>query len=270
MRKLRHVVSATLLAAAIPLSAVAGTVDVYVGYADGIRTGADFPNPFAAAASFGPYTVANFVADLSTAAADTGAVMLVNTGATSVTINNLDVNDRANGLDYQIWTGLGAGQLGSGITLAPNTAAIFAQNSGNNFDSSDFPSAAFIGAAQTGTTFDATSNNCSTGAIAASAACTSSYSILTFTLNGSTSSIFNDTAHVLDTGGFDSAGYSHLHTGGSGVPTFNTNESLNWRLIGTTGINDPGGGVGVPEPATLGLLSLGLAGIGFARRKRKS
>jgi len=257
---------ALLLASA---SAHAGTVAVYVGYADGLRAGADFPNPFAAGETFTTgghtYTITHDVSDHSSTP-DSGAVMILNTGATDALITNLNVNDRATGGNYSIWTGNGAGQLGAGVTLHAGEGAIFAANAGDNFDTSDSASAAFTGASQTGTTFDASTNNCSNGPIAASVACTGSFPILTFTINAG-GSVFNDTAHVLDTGGYDSAQYSHIHTGGGGVPVFNTNESLGWRPIGTTGIGNPGGGGSVPEPASLAVLGLGILGVAAIRRR---
>jgi hypothetical protein len=271
--RIRKTILMALSSAAVLCAAAAAHADVgvYVGYADGLRGGADFPSPFGAGETFKvgstTYTISNMVANLS-GTPDSGAIMLLNTGATDVSVTNLVVNDRANGGVYSIWTGFGAGQLGAGITLHAGTGAIFAENSGNNFDSSDFPNAAALGAAESGTTFDPTTNNCSTGPIAATTACKSVSPLLTFTLNGS-DSVFDDTAHVLDTGGYDSACCNHIHTGGSGVPEFNTNESLNWRLIGTTGINKPGGG-GVPEPATWAMMLLGFFGLGATLRSRKT
>jgi hypothetical protein len=71
-----------------------------------------------------------------------------------------------------------------------------------------------------------------------------------------------------------------LGTEGNGTVQFiGTFTSLSWTNpkaefwygfdVGIAGVGG-GGGSGVPEPATFGLLCLGLAGAGLARRKRKS
>jgi hypothetical protein len=237
---------------------------VYVGYADGLRGGADFPNPFALGETIAvgstTYSIADMIANLS-GTPDSGAVMILNTGSTSIDVTGLTVNDRATGSNYNIWAGSGAGQLGAGITLAAGTGAIFAENNGgNNFDSSDY------GSINSAAGFDPNSNNCSTGPLASSAYCVNNSPVVTFTVDSITTSQ-DDTGHVLDTGGYDSAGYNHIHTGGSGSTTENTNESLNWRLIGTTGINNPGGGTGVPEPISLALFGVGIVGLAVARRR---
>lgn len=265
MKRSLSLLSGSLLVA-VAQWANAGAVQVYVGYADGLRAGADYPNPFAAGTTFGAYSVTNFFGNLS-GAPDTGAVMIANSGSTDITVSGITVARNGYGNNsYSIWNGAGAGQFNGSFLLKAGTAAIFAENSGNNFDSSDYSGAAGDGAAETGTTFDPSTNNCSTGAIAASNACKNSAYNVSFVLDAITTD-FSDTGHVLDTGGYDSAGYNHIHTGGNGQPEFNTNESLNWRLIGTTGINDPGGTSNVPEPGSLALVAAALVAVASRRRR---
>jgi hypothetical protein len=268
---MRHILSkiaagiGILACTALPLTASAGAIAVYVGYADSVRASPDYPTPFAAGANFGGATVDNFFANLS-GTPDTGAVLIVNTASTDITVSGLKVSRNGFGNNlYNLWNGTGPGQFNGSFILAAGKAAIFAENSGNNFDSSDTSSAAFAGATETGTTFNADTNNCSVGAIAASTACTSSAYVVSFVLD-SVSTDFFDSAHVLDTGGFDSALYIHAHSNG----ITSTNESLQWRAIGTSGINDPGGTTpgNVPEPGTIALVGVALAGAELARRRR--
>ena len=247
------------LAGTITTSAKASAAAVYVGYLDGLRGGTDFPNPYTVGGTFttggSTYTISTVLGDVNDAI-DAGGIMLLNTGSTNMVINGLDVSNVGSSAGhFAIW--------GGSFTLAAGKGAIFTSTSNYNFDTSDYSSAAL----QVG--FDPNTNNCSVGAIAATLACISSAAKVMFTLDG-VNAAFNDTGHVLDTGGYDTANYNHFHTGGGGVALSNTNESLNWRAIGTTGLDDPGGvRGGVPEPASWAMMVLGFGGLGAVLRRRR-
>ncbi len=161
---------------------------------------------------------------------DAGAIRLQNTGVNDVLLGS---GAHVNGFRNGADFRLWDGYIGSGITIHPGQSLILTQtNVSENFDTSDQP-------------------------ILTEAQRTNDQPKIHVTLNN-TEQLFVDTAQVLNTGGFDLA----LRN--------NTNESLQWRLIGTTGINDPGG-FGVPEPGSLALLT-GTAVFGTSlmlRRRRK-
>ena len=88
--------------------------------------------------------------------------------------------------------------------------------------------------------------------------------VISVTYQGVGTFLYDDTGHVLDTGGYDFINApvcpNPLERSG------NCNESLQWRPIGTTGIGNPGGVT--PEPASLILLGTGIAGLVMRRRKQ--
>lgn len=241
----------------IPDQAVASGIQVYVGYADSLRAAPDFPTPFALGETFNngtsTFTVDLFGAHSTASAFDSGAIMILNDTGAPLSLTSLSVNDRANGVTYAIWGAVLGGALPAG------GAAIFAETlTSNNFDSSDFGGNTH---AYSYAGFDPDTNNCSTGPIASQASCVNFSPIVTF--DGTD---YIDSGHVLDTGGFDSAGYNHNHSNG----TVSTNESLQWRLIGTSGINNPGGTTTTPEPTSMILLGSGLIGLTRKLRKRRT
>jgi hypothetical protein len=182
--------------------------------------------------------------------------MILNNGATDLTLTGFSVTSPSNGspVSFNNWPTLS-------ITLHAGENAIFTQtpDSFENFDSSDH---AYISSTDP-------TNNCSVGALSSTGPCTSSQPIISLIVNG-TPMTLTDSAHVLDTGGYDIAlSTPCVGANNGGVTAPNCNESLQWRLIGTTGLDNPGG-TGVAEPGILALFGAGLLGLGWARRARKS
>jgi len=221
------------LALMLPFQAMAGTYDVSVGYADNLRATGFFPSPWQGDGSVDLFAAGG-------GSFDAGAVMIHNSTAAAFTINDLVVtlNPSLGPIPFQIW----GGSLPAVIDAGQN--AIFSQTAFPNFDTSDFPIVP-----------QDLFNNCSVGALSLSPLCTSNAPLVAVTVNGVLTN-FHDTGHALNTGGFDA---------NCCLP--NNNESLNWRLIGTTGVQNPGGSV--PEPASVLLLGSGLVGLAAWLRKQQ-
>jgi hypothetical protein len=225
--------------------ASAGRVSVYVGYADNLRPNPFFPNPW----NGSPNTV--FLGSTTPGTTfDAGAILIQNNSGGPINVNDVFVSGFDNGVTYDLW--------GTPGMLANNNFMILTQTNTNSsqFDSSD---------QLIGFSYPDSGPNGSPGG----SGFTPSHPYtgdpqVKITING-VPTTFADTGHVLDTGGYDTATWPIAQ------PFFTpNNESLQWRPIGTTGVEDPGGNPPMPEPATLTMTALGAISFGAFRWRRRT
>jgi hypothetical protein len=162
--------SVTLLVAfGLSVPRAVADLEVQVGYADNLRASPFFPTPWCGAAGTTfDGSSANGGCGMTF---DSGAIRLINNGASSISVTDVSVN--IGGVITDIWNAGGA------FSIAPGTSAILAQTGQFNFDSSDIP----------GITC------CSNDGIIPT---------VTITFDGKTVTL-NDSAQVLNTSGFDFA-----------------------------------------------------------------
>jgi RHS repeat-associated protein/uncharacterized repeat protein (TIGR01451 family) len=158
-------------------------IAVSVGFADNSSASPNFPVPWQ-----GPSAILFLGGGTNVRA---GTVRLDNISGTDLTIDKVTVDLGRPGPVFQLW---------SNFTVPANGSAILTQTSDNNFNTSG--SSPLVGCGQPLVSGETRIPK------------------ITVTVAG-TDSVFSDSAHVLDTGGFDSS--------------CRGNQSLAWRPVGTTG-----------------------------------
>ncbi len=189
-------------------------LSVSVGYIDTLRANPNVPVPWVGDPGViylgrGGYEM------------DSGAIRIDNTTGATINVRNVtvDLHSDGNGNPYP-------GQsfnLWPSFSIPPGDKVILAATSGDNFDTSDFP---IPGGSCSGT--DPTNNP----------------PRILLTRDDGTQVVLTDTAHVLDTGGADTA---NCPVG---------NESLNWRPLGTVGVAQAAATLVLQAPATPPIIGL--------------
>ena len=181
---------------------------VFVGYADDVRANPNFPVPWQGA----PNTI--FLG--KGPSFDAGSIRLDNNTDNPITIDDVFVTVPGwTTSDRRDAQGSGIADLWGSFTIPGHSTAILTQTGEFNFDTSDF------GVRGCG---DTLANG------------QAPIPTVKITIGG-VATTFNDTGHVLDTGGFDLA--------------CRGNESLQWRLIGTAGIENQTGHITLAPPTSV-------------------
>jgi RHS repeat-associated protein len=163
-------------------------LEVFVGYADDLRPSPSFPIPWQGSPNV--LFIGNRGNDF-----DSGAVRLDNTTDSPLVIDRVVVDLQRPGPVFSLW---------GSFTIPPHWSAILAQTNGENFDTSEFT---IVGCGGTVSPNDPRRPK------------------ITVTIGGFSTS-YLDTAHILDTFGYDLACLR--------------NESLQWRAVGTDFTADTG------------------------------
>jgi hypothetical protein len=126
MKRFVPCVAAWLFFLGVGPASAAPIIEVQVGYADNLRPSPFFPNPWDTNTS-----APNFFFGNADGGWDSGAILLINRDKGPIVVSSLSVSGFGDGTVYQIWN------ANLPVTIQPGNYAIFAQNNGENFDSSD-------------------------------------------------------------------------------------------------------------------------------------
>jgi hypothetical protein len=229
---------AVFLALALSLTLSAGSVSVYVAYADNLRASGFFPTPWLGDSGVVSQTPTG-------QSLDTGAVRVDNNTGAAITISGFDVK-LGGGQVFNIWSPLVIPDGGHGI---------FTQTGSYNFDSSDY---GLFGAGPVNIDAGHPLGGCTNPTPAEVAGCLAYQPKISFSADGGATTLnYTDSGHILDTFGYD---FIYGSTDG--------NESINWNLVGSTPVRGGTGGT-IPEPGTYGLIGAGLGAISLILRRRR-
>src|SRR5262245_40669251 len=196
---------------------------IYVGYADGLRGAPQFPDPWSGSPNV------TFLGASGSGAYDAGAIMIQNTGASSITVKSIVVDNFENGAIFDLWGASSVLAIKLPVTLNAGQSLIVTQTQDYNFDTSDQP-----GHAPPGSSIQPNIH-------------------IDF---GSGSQTFIDQFQILNTKGFDPA-------------LANLNEATGWRLIDQNFDDQNNHVVPEPTALLLAGIGIpALVGYGWRRRRQ--